>query len=106
MFRNLILVTAAATFVIAPATLLAAAPSDPAIHTAPRALDDGEITSINNDEQQIVVRVGDVEHTISVSSVELLDAEGNAIEIDDLSVGGEVSVTFDGETPTKVQLKA
>lgn len=68
------------------------------------AQDTGEVVSVNSDDKTIEIKVGEKTWSVNADDVTLLNAEGEAAELDEFSAGTKVEVTRDGDLITQVQI--
>lgn len=64
---------------------------------------EGKIVRVDAENGQIVVRVGESEHTAMTSKCKLLDKDGNAAKIGDFATGDKVHVTLADGIVTVIQ---
>jgi hypothetical protein len=65
----------------------------------------GNVVSVSADKDEIVVKVGELKHTVTASKVKLLDKDGKAARLSDFAAGDKVEVTLKEGLVTTIQLK-
>jgi hypothetical protein len=73
-----------------------------AIQAQQQQAQDGKVTSVNADKDEIKVKVGEREYT-SNKKTKLLNAQGKEAKISDFAVDDKVKVTLTGDTVTTLQ---
>lgn len=66
--------------------------------------ENGKVVSVTADKDQIVVKIGAVEHTAYGSKVKLLDHAGKTAKLSDFAAGDKVKITLSDGLITVIQL--